>query len=86
MPDRTASIKEIAGAGSLSPAKAARVYAQAGEIICGCSEYDPPQTQSGKPDWLTIVAHAVETEGAANRWRLNDSFVRAWESLGLADS
>ncbi len=86
MPDRTASIKEIASFGSLSPGKAARVYAQAGEIICGCSEYDPPQTQAGKPDWLTIIAHIVETDGAANQWRLNNSFVRAWEGLGLTDN
>ncbi len=86
MPDRTASIRDIAAAGGFPPAKAARMYRQAGEIICGYSEYDPPQTQAGRPDWLTIVAHRVKTDQAVNQWRLNDSFAKAAKSLGLVDN
>ena len=87
MPGHTGSLDEIASTAGLSPsAKAARLYRQAAEIICGCSEYDPPRTPAGKPDWLTIVARRITgTQDPAIRWRLNESMVKALESLGHVD-
>ena len=85
LPERTATMKELAIKLSYkSPQQIAKIYQEAGRIICDHSEYDAPKRENGSRDWMTIIAYdSRRQKSQPHQWTMNSSFAAALRSLRL---
>lgn len=83
--DQTSTIPNLAKkVGVKDPSTIRAAYQNAGRLICDHSEYEPPKSENGSTEWLTIIAHRdLGQNGRAIKWVLNSSFGKAAKKFGI---
>jgi len=83
--EQTSTIPDLAKkVGENDPSTIRAAYQSAGRLICDHSEYEPPKSENGSTEWLTIIAHHdLDQNGRAIKWVLNSSFGKAAKKLGI---